>query len=334
MQFNPIGDLASSFLLRKRGNALRTELSALTQEIASGRTRDVAGTSRENLAVISAIEHSIKLEDGFKTARQNVGQVLDFASLALSGISKIASDIGPSILASGTGAVGSDPIVAQTPGLLADVISYANTRHSGRYIFAGTQSDQPPIADVDTILADLTAQTSTATNAADFLASIDDWFSSPTSGFSTVAYQGGPGRSEKIDVSANQSVKFENTANDHVFRNTMKALATMALVDAGAYPGGDAEKEQILKAAAEGTISADLELISAQSKIGASQSSMTGAASQASVEVLMFETLRNDILSVDPFETATRLEEVQTQLESLYLVTARASRLSLSEYLR
>lgn len=334
MHFNPIGDLASSFLLRNRGNSLRSELVALTQEIASGQKRDIAASSRENLPTISAVEHSIKVHEGFEIARQNVGQVLDFASSALTGIYETTRDIGPALLGNVAGEIGSDPIIAEAPGLLADVISYANTRSGSRYVFAGTASDQVPVADAEIILADLTTAVSGTTNTTDYFAAIDDWFSDPGAGYSVAGYQGGAQRTDQIDISANQTVGFSHTANDAVFRDTMKHLATIALVDNGTFPGGDDERADILKSAAEGMASVGLDLIKTQAEIGTQQARIEQAATQSDTEVLMFEALRNDILSVDPFETATRLEEVQTQLESLYLVTARASRLSLSEYLR
>ena len=42
---------------------------------------------------------------------------------------------------------------------------------------------------------------------------------------------------------------------------------------------------------------------------------------------------RNDIRSADPYQTATALTEVQTQIETLFAVTARLSRLNLVDYL-
>jgi flagellar hook-associated protein 3 FlgL len=43
---------------------------------------------------------------------------------------------------------------------------------------------------------------------------------------------------------------------------------------------------------------------------------------------------RSDIVSVDPFEVATELQNLQVQLETIYTITARLSGLSLTKYLR
>jgi flagellar hook-associated protein 3 FlgL len=42
---------------------------------------------------------------------------------------------------------------------------------------------------------------------------------------------------------------------------------------------------------------------------------------------------KTGLLEIDPFEAATKLEEVQFQLQSLYSVTVRMSQLSLVKFL-
>jgi flagellar hook-associated protein 3 FlgL len=333
MQFNPIGDLASSFLLRKRGDFLRTELASLTQELATGQTRDIAGKSRDNLSTISAVEHSLKLENGYNIARQSLVQTLDFAQTALDGIRNVVQELGTSLAVNSNGTVDVSSITAQAPEMLSEVISFANTNYSGRYVFAGDASDTKPIVDADQLLNNLTAAVSSAASGADFIAAIDDYFANPTSGFSTDAYQGGAARSQSISVSANQNVAFENTANDDVFRNSIKHLATVALIENNQFPGSDSERKDLLQSSASGMIETGIQLVSTQSAIGASQSRIEQAVVQSDLETQLFASLKNDILGADPFETATKLQEVQTQLESLYIVTSRTSRLNLSEYL-
>ena len=51
-------------------------------------------------------------------------------------------------------------------------------------------------------------------------------------------------------------------------------------------------------------------------------------------EASSLEIARNTLLGVDPFDVATRLTDAQQRLESLYAVTARLSRLTLSDFLR
>ncbi len=55
---------------------------------------------------------------------------------------------------------------------------------------------------------------------------------------------------------------------------------------------------------------------------------------QSASETSALEILKANLLSVDPYETASELQAVQTQLETLYALTARMSRLSLVDFLR
>ena len=68
--------------------------------------------------------------------------------------------------------------------------------------------------------------------------------------------------------------------------------------------------------------------------VGADAAQIEAARTRNAAEETSLGILRSDIGSVDPYEAGTRLEAIQSQLESLYLVTARVSRLSLAEYLR
>ena len=58
------------------------------------------------------------------------------------------------------------------------------------------------------------------------------------------------------------------------------------------------------------------------------------AAARLSARGTALEIARNDMSAADPYETATKLQNVQLQLETHYTLTARLSRLSLTEYLR
>ena len=57
------------------------------------------------------------------------------------------------------------------------------------------------------------------------------------------------------------------------------------------------------------------------------------ASTRLSAERTSYEIARTGLLEADPYETASRLEDVQFQLEALYAVTARMARLSLTSYL-
>jgi flagellar hook-associated protein 3 FlgL len=336
MNFSPIGDIAHSLMMRRQGNSLRQELSALTQELATGKTRNLASSLRGNFSSISAVEHSIKLQDGFSVTRRTAEQILSFSQQSIGSMQTLIDEIGTPLLAatsSGTG-VQSEPFVARGPDLLRDLVSYANTQRAGRYVFAGVESGTKPVADAETMLAEISIATAGAVSAVDFSNAIDDWFENPAAGFQMTGYNGGDPASGRLDISTSQSVAFETTAKDQAFRDAFKNAATIALVNNGEFSGSTLERTELLQSAATGLIDASSGLVAIQAEIGASQQRIETANSQSSLELQMLNSVKNDIISADPYEVATRLEAAQTQLEALYLVTAKTSRLNLSEYLR
>ena len=68
-------------------------------------------------------------------------------------------------------------------------------------------------------------------------------------------------------------------------------------------------------------------------RLGSTEANIINTGVQNDAEKSALETARLGLLSVDPYETAAKLQEAQTQLETLFSITARLSRLSLVNYL-
>lgn len=336
MNFNPVGDIAQNLILRRQGVGLRKELSALTLELASGQTRNLSGELRGNFSSISAVEHALGLQQAYELNRKSMRPLVDTAQLSLESIRHVIDDIGPNLLA---GVSSGDPIqveavVNRGRDMLTDVVSFANTSHSGRYIFSGTNFDTPPLANAEQIIAELTAAVSGTSTASDFSAAVDAFFAEPAGGFYSSIYQGGDPSPGATQISKSFSVKLDVSAQDMAIRNAIRDTAVISLVEKGVFSGTQVERDSLLRTTATGLIDSNQYLIASQASLGRTQEWIENADVQSSIEKQMFEKVKSDIISIDPYEVATKLESVQTQLETLYLITSRTSRLNLSEYLR
>lgn len=89
----------------------------------------------------------------------------------------------------------------------------------------------------------------------------------------------------------------------------------------------------MLMSSGEDLLTSQGALTAVRADLGYAESRLDESKVRLSAERASFEMSRNELLGVDPYETATRLEAVQFQLESLYTVTARLSQLSLVRYL-
>ena len=68
--------------------------------------------------------------------------------------------------------------------------------------------------------------------------------------------------------------------------------------------------------------------------LGSLQGRIEETATRNSAERTSTQLARLGLVGIDPYETASKLEDVQLQLQTIYTVTVRSSRLSLTEFLR
>jgi flagellar hook-associated protein 3 FlgL len=88
-----------------------------------------------------------------------------------------------------------------------------------------------------------------------------------------------------------------------------------------------------LEAAGLGIIGAKDGLIAVETRLGLDQRRLEDALARNQAERASFEESRSRLVGVDPYEAATRLTELETQLQSIYAMTARTTQLSLLNYL-
>ena len=68
-------------------------------------------------------------------------------------------------------------------------------------------------------------------------------------------------------------------------------------------------------------------------RIGFVEARIDAVATQNAAEQTSLSFAKAELLEIDPFEAATRLEDVQFNLESLYVITARNAQLSLVNFI-
>jgi flagellar hook-associated protein 3 FlgL len=164
------------------------------------------------------------------------------------------------------------------------------------------------------------------------MARISAWFDAP-SGYATTAYLGGPA-AQDLPISPRDKVWLGVTADDPAFRAAIKGLATAALVDDSALGFSDDQRKALANRAGETVLSATDALVGLGARLGISEARIDTAQSRNQAELLSLEMAQSDLTGSDPYALATELEAVQTNLEMLYSITARLSRLHLTDFIR
>jgi len=222
----------------------------------------------------------------------------------------------------------------QSRATLSSVVGTLNTDVGGQSIFAGAGFDTPALAPGDVIMTDIAAIVASAPDSTTALNDIRTYFDDPAGGFATSIYLGSTVDAPELSISEGLDVNPLIRADSQPLRDTLRILAVSAVIAEGGFSGDVAAQKAMLTDVANDSVEVRDEVIYLRQDIGHAQSIIAETSDGNTTEKSMLQITRNNLLQADPYETATKLTELQTQLESLYLLTARLSGLSLANYLR
>lgn len=334
--FRSLGDLSTAFLMSRQTTSLKAEVQARSAELTTGRAADLSQALRGDWRALNAIEARLGLADaerlaivearGFATAAQDaLGQVQD-RSDALAAV-MLGIPFAPTDATL-------DRAGAEARGAFEAVVGALNQKNADRAVFAGDAADSVPLAPVAAMMADLEAAVSAETTAAGVVAAVEAWFLAPGGGFETLGYSGSTAPLAPLALGAGESAGFSVTAADPGLREMMAGFAIGALLDGPTLGADTDERLALSRAAAERILSAREPLTDIRAAIGATEAKIARAEARAGAEATALDLARNDLVAADPLAAATRLETAQTQLETLFALTARVSRMSLVDFLR
>ncbi|MEM6303416.1 MAG: flagellin [Pseudomonadota bacterium] len=334
MNYTGLGDLSQSFALRQSTVRIRQEIDQLTQELTSGQISDPKSALRGNLSFLTDVERQSAVLDSYGVAAKEAETFTTLMQLALTNFGDIAQDLSGALLTAGTSTLGSSviDISNNARAALDSLVGTLNGDVAGRSFFAGNATDARPVADTDTILTDLTAALAGATTPADIMAAAQAWFADPL-GFEASAYQGSTAPLSDFRLSAEDTVTVDVRATDPGLTRTLASAAVAALAADPALALDIENQTELLSLAGEDLLLGSDEVTGVQARVGLAQGEIDKIATRNAATLTSLNIAKNALLEADPFETATRLEEAQFQLQSLYSVTVRNSQLSLLNFL-
>lgn len=329
-----VGDMAQQFVSMRNGGAIKTELSRLTESLSTGKVTDITQHLDGQTTWFSGINYTLTQLDGYGQAASETQQTLANMQTVLSQVDGLRGETGAQLLLVSDASTNRqiDEAAQAARGAFGSMVSALNTRLADRALFGGINVDDPPLADADAMLADLVTSIGGATTAPDIQAAVDTWFDSPTGGFATFAYQGDAGAALDKRVAENRSFAIEARADNAEIRDVLKAAAMAAM--ATDVPGLDGEtRSALLQGAGIGLFAAADGLVAVQSRLGYVEAEVERTTAEMNAQRTALEISRNDLIAADQFDTASRLQSVQLQLETHYSVTARLSQISLLDYI-
>ncbi len=327
-----VGDMAQNFTLSRSGSAMKTSIQRLSNELVFGVAEDTAAHLSGDVVPLAGIETSLAQLRGYKAVTTEAALFTDAMQKALGRITDMGADLGQSLLAgaSPNSVVRTAALGSQALQTFEAAVSALNTRVGDRSVLSGDAITTAPLPGGADLLTTLQGLVSGATNAAGVQTILEDWFAAPT-GFATAYLGGNP--MAGVAVAPGEVARLDITALDPAIADTLKSLALSALIDRGVLAGNPAEQADLLRRSGEGLMAAQTGLGALTARLGTTQAQIDDAAQRNTAETSALNIALSDLLSIDSYEVASRLEQTQTQLETLYTLTSRMSRLSLVNFL-
>lgn len=329
-----LGDLAQSFIQQKRSVALRKDMARLTEELSSGRVSDIKQVLAGNHDYLTGLERSLELLKGYTVATEEARILTGSMQISLERVQDISSQLGLDMLLVSGGPIG---IASGSPSenakaQLDSVLTTLNDDVGGRSLFAGTATNQTPLVDADTLIALVRTEITGQTTPDGIMTAARNWFFDPA-GFDAVAYTGSNTPLAPFALSETDNVLIDVRANEDALKETLLNITVAALANDGSVGLGVLQQSELFGITGI-NLQANQEKITAlRAKVGFVEERIELVSARNYSEEVGSEYARNQLLSADPFETATQLENVQFYLQSLYAVTVRSSQLSLVNFL-
>ena len=119
-----------------------------------------------------------------------------------------------------------------------------------------------------------------------------------------------------------------------MLRSTLKEFSIASLLSSGDLVLPSAERKALVAQLGDSMLNTSTRMIDTRAGLGATEARIDAAIARTSAQGTALAITREALVGIDPYETATRLQHVETQLEAVYAVTARLSQLSLASVLR
>lgn len=329
------GDLAQSNAMRHHVTQTKANLARLSQELTSGQAADTPRHLSGDMGPLLAIDSTLAHLEGHGAITRELALFADAMQTGLSSVSDMALTAANGLIAaSGTAAAAHiNTAAAATHSALNSALSTLNTRFGDRTLFAGMETGAKAMASADTLLSALETAIGAAgaTDVATAEAAIDAWFAAP-GGYEGTVYLGGAPLAE-VPISTGENVVLDVTANDPALRSTLKGLAMAALIDRGLFSGQYELRHDLAQRSGEILFAGETDRADLAARLGGLQSQIDRAQTRNESEAAALGIARTGMLEIDPYETSTRLQDAETQLDLIYTLTARIARLSLADYL-
>lgn len=334
-----------------RHSILRAQLELIKaqKEVSTGRLADVGlslgGSTSQSVTLRVQFERLSTIAD----TNGLIATRLDATQGALKTIGDLAQSFLSALVGARNAPNGQSIAKSEAQNSLKTLISALNTANGGEFLFAGINTDIKPVADYFASPPTVGKASLDAAFLAEFGITQSDSGASAISGTDMANFldnsfsalfdhaQWTSNWSSASDRAINSRIELKRTidtsvsANIEPFRKLAMAFAMVADLGTGNLNQG--AFETIVDKAVQLAGDAMQGIGTAQADIGIAQGAVAKAKERIGLQMDMISSSISKREAVDPYEAATRVTSIMTQLETSYALTGRIGRLSLLNYL-
>lgn len=350
--YDGISNLAGIMQRQQQTSSLQTQITQLETEASTGLLANPAVQMGAQISTFYELQTQASTATAVQTAATTVGNRLNSMQTALTGINSLVGTVATQALGVDT-TVGTDSygtVATQATGSMDQMLSMMNTTYDGQFLFSGndsgtqamTPSSSGPMSALNTMLSSaVSSNGGTALNSSTVSSletQINNMFSdsnaSPSQNYTGVFFTATDnGKPVTTSIGGSSTISYDMKGNNQGFRDVLKGMSMMALLNSPSSQLDDSAKQQLLTDAVQSINLGQSELTRSTANVGAVQSQLQSVADnqQAAADATNVQISTMD--TADPYKTATELSALQTQLQATYEITASISKLSFVNYM-
>jgi len=348
-----------TLLSRRRMAAnLQEQFMQASQEVSTGTKTDVYGSLGARAAETLALRARMDRNAGLMSSNDMLANRLETMADTLGSMRNTAQNfLNLAIVNRDAPGATSEPIQSAALTALEQLLPRVNATYHGMALFAGIDTDQRALMGWD----EVNPQTGLSpravvegvigggiVNAADAAAKVAEMetiFASadavqPARNFEATFYNGTPAiypdgtipPRQTAHIDEGISLPYGVQANDAAFTDLLRGLSMLAGMDPNDITDPDAYRTWV--GSAVDAVSRGLEgLIETEARLGGQQQVLDETIDAQTDRNVLYNSQILSLEGVDPYEAASRMSQLQTQLEATYAVTARLSNLSFLNFM-
>lgn len=350
MKLSFISSTAIQNAMRQTIRQAQNEMTSASTEATTGVYADIGVALGSSTSLSVNLTREVSRIDSILSSNSIANQRMTSSQTALSDMGTQAQKLMDQLVALRGNTDGSSVALTQSTATstLSSVIASANTMVNGEYLFAGTNTDVQPMTDnsaatntaiQNALTSYMAAQTPPVASTSDLTGDqMKDFITTKvepmfTSDSGWASWSSASDQNMTSRISNSEVVETSTNSNS----SGMRYLALATSVTNALMGTTPALSSDALNAVTDQAISYARQAVdglnSQASQLGLSQSRLSDANTTLNAQKTILNTSVGDLTGVDPYEASTKVNSLETQLETAYTIVSKIQQLSLVNYL-